>query len=676
MMSLLVVLTLSLLRASAAQQAGHTEQEGNPTIILKECTNAGGCTSQRKKVVLDANWRWVHSTSGFDNCYTGDTWDSQLCPDPVTCAKNCALEGVSAAKYESTYGITNIDGGFKIRFVTEHQHGTNVGARLYMLDEDDKYMMFYLKNREFSIDIDVSNIQCGMNGAMYFVEMDQDGGKGRGQNQAGAKFGTGYCDAQCPHDIKFIDGEANVLDWKPNPKDKSNNMGVGHHGSCCAEMDIWEANSMANAYTPHPCNIDGQLKCEGTACGDNDKGERYEGVCDKDGCDINPFRMGNTTFYGRGPGFAVDTTRPMTVVTQFITEDGTDTGRLSEIRRFYVQDKRVIHSPPTVLLGHDDHDSITDGFCTEKKTLFGDVNDYEAKGGTAGMGESLDRGHVMALSLWDDVDVNMLWLDSCYPLDKPCSAPGVHRGQCPGGESSTPSYVREKFPDGWTSFANAAIGEIGSTLQDAPAPAPTTTPSNPCAGVWDQCGGQDWSGPTCCEPGSTCHLQNQWYSQCLPGVAPTPAPATTPNPTPAPTTTPTPEPSPSPEPEPTSEPGTTSSPSCPREEEIDACASQGGIYECKRCGEGDFSAVCCSCQGGASSSTTSTTTTVMTTTTTATTPRTETETTTTSPALSGECKAWCATNLKSWAKKCKWAGCAGCSKCDMRRLRANNRFLV
>lgn len=433
---------------------------------------------------------------------------------------------------------------------------------------------------------------------------------------------------------------------------------------------------MATAYTPHPCNIDGQLKCEGTACGDNDKGERYEGVCDKDGCDINPFRMGNTTFYGRGPGFAVDTTRPMTVVTQFITEDGTDTGRLSEIRRFYVQDKQVIHSPPAVLLGHDDHDSITDGFCTDKKTLFGDVNDYEAKGGTAGMGESLDRGHVMALSLWDDVDVNMLWLDSCYPLDKPCSAPGVHRGQCPGGESSSPSYVREKFPDGWTSFANAAIGEIGSTLQDAPAPAPTTTPSNPCAGFWDQCGGQDWSGSTCCEPGSTCHFTNQWYSQCLPGVAPTPAPATTPNPTPAPTTTPTPEPSPSPEPEPTSEPGTTSSPSCPREEEIDACASQGGIYECKRCGEGDFSAVCCSCQGGAPSSTTSTTTTVMTTTTTATTPRIETETTTTSPALSGKCKAWCATNGKSWEKKCKWAGCAGCSECDMRRLRANNRFLV
>merc|ERR1711988_2044043 len=239
----------------------------------------------------------------------------------------------------------------------------------------------------------------------------------------------------------------------------------GRYGTCCAEMDIWEANSMATAYTPHPCNIEGQLRCEGIDCGDNDKDERYQGVCDKDGCDINPFRMGNKTFYGRGQGFAVDTTKPMTVVTQFITDDGTDAGRLSEIRRFYVQDGKHIHSPPAVILGQDAPDSITDGFCSEKKTLFDDINDYAAKGGTAAMGESLDRGHVMALSLWDDVEVNMLWLDSCYPLEKDCAVPGVHRGECPGGVSSTPTHLRDNYPESWTSFANAAIGEIGSTLQ-------------------------------------------------------------------------------------------------------------------------------------------------------------------------------------------------------------------
>ena len=28
-------------------------------------------------------------------------------------------------------------------------------------------------------------------------------------NEAGPPYGTGYCDAQCPHDIKWINGEAN-----------------------------------------------------------------------------------------------------------------------------------------------------------------------------------------------------------------------------------------------------------------------------------------------------------------------------------------------------------------------------------------------------------------------------------------------------------------------------------
>merc|ERR1711862_456692 len=175
------------------------------------------------------------------------------------------------------------------------------------------------KNREFAVDIDVSELYCGMNGAMYFIEMDEYGGKGLGHNNAGAKYGTGYCDAQCPHDIKFISGEANSEGWVPNPKDLSNNMGIGKYGTCCAEMDIWEASSMATAYTPHPCNLgfdgkDPQYKCEGIECGDNDKGERYKGVCDKDGCDINPYRMGNTDFYGRGSQYPVNTLKPMTVV--------------------------------------------------------------------------------------------------------------------------------------------------------------------------------------------------------------------------------------------------------------------------------------------------------------------------------------------------------------------------
>lgn len=40
------------------------------------------------------------------------------------------------------------------------------------------------------------------------------------------------------------------------------------------------------------------------------------------------------------------------------------------------------------------------------------------------------------------------------------------------------------------------------------------TPGN-CSPRWGQCGGSGWSGPTCCEAGSTCQAQNQWYSQCI-----------------------------------------------------------------------------------------------------------------------------------------------------------------
>merc|ERR1712125_62071 len=232
-------------------------------------------------------------------------------------------------------------------------YSKNVGSRNYLMEDESHYKMFQLKNKEFTFDVDVSNLPCGLNGALYFVQMDEDGGLSKYPgNKAGAKYGTGYCDAQCPHDVKFIDGEANVIDWTPNPKDQDGNMGTGKYGACCAEMDIWEANKMATAYTPHPCNIEGLYKCEGIECGDNDKGQRYDGVCDKDGCDMQPYRMGNENFYGPGSEYTVDTTKPMTVVTQFLTTDGTDDGDLSEIRRFYIQDGNVIHSPPSTILGN------------------------------------------------------------------------------------------------------------------------------------------------------------------------------------------------------------------------------------------------------------------------------------------------------------------------------------
>jgi cellulose 1,4-beta-cellobiosidase len=74
------------------------------------------------------------------------------------------------------------------------------------------YRMFNLLNSEFTFDVDVSQLPCGLNGALYFVSMDADGGKAKyANNKAGAQYGTRYCDSQCPRDIKFINGQVSYL---------------------------------------------------------------------------------------------------------------------------------------------------------------------------------------------------------------------------------------------------------------------------------------------------------------------------------------------------------------------------------------------------------------------------------------------------------------------------------
>jgi cellulose 1,4-beta-cellobiosidase len=105
------------------------------------------------------------------------------------------------------------------------KQGNNIGSRVYLIN-GNKYEMFKLKNQEFTFDVDVSGLGmyhdchqsehrelthipgCGINGALYFVKMDADGGLAKySTNKAGAPYGTGYCDAQCPRDLKFIAGK-------------------------------------------------------------------------------------------------------------------------------------------------------------------------------------------------------------------------------------------------------------------------------------------------------------------------------------------------------------------------------------------------------------------------------------------------------------------------------------
>ena len=106
-------------------------------------------------------------------------------------------------------------------------------------------------------------------------------------------------------------------------------------------------------------------------------------------------------FYGPGSQFEVDTTQPFTVVTQFITADGTDNSPVVEIKRKYVQNGKVINTPSVEINGKS-YDSLSDEFCAANKEWTGDFDDFSKKGGISQMSKAFESGMTLVLSLWDD----------------------------------------------------------------------------------------------------------------------------------------------------------------------------------------------------------------------------------------------------------------------------------
>merc|ERR1712072_642098 len=207
------------------------------------------CQEQQKSMSLDSNWRWTHKDGETTNCYTDSEWDTSVCPDGDTCAQNCAAGAVDQKTWEGTYGVKQNGNGVDVGFVTQGPYSVNVGSRSYMMEDTKEYKLFSMLQKELSFDVDLSNMLCGTNAAIYFSEMEKTGNLGA-NNKAGAPYGTGYCDGQCARDLKWVNGKANSEGWTPNTADPYNNSGEGNMGACCAEMDIWEANMIASAPQP------------------------------------------------------------------------------------------------------------------------------------------------------------------------------------------------------------------------------------------------------------------------------------------------------------------------------------------------------------------------------------------------------------------------------------------
>lgn len=207
----------------------------------------------------------------------------------------------------SNAGITVSGNSISVKFKT----GNRVGSRSYLIDGSQTfYPIFKLVNAELTLDVDLSQIPCGMNAAVYTSEIPAEGVTPG--HEAGARYGGGYCDAN------YVGG-------------------IG-----CAEFDILEANSAAIVYTSHGCTPTTGFAPQGSIS------------CDTSGTSANPYRE-DKNFYGPGPGFTIDTTKKFTVVTQF---KGTSAG-LTSIDRIFIQDGRQYPQPNNI---STDFERVTPSF--------------------------------------------------------------------------------------------------------------------------------------------------------------------------------------------------------------------------------------------------------------------------------------------------------------------------
>ncbi|EFP80732.1 uncharacterized protein PGTG_06688 [Puccinia graminis f. sp. tritici CRL 75-36-700-3] len=447
---------LQLLSHSNTQQPGKTPE--NPaSFIITDCGNGSKCKEVSGGLTIDANWRatYVMNQDQKNYCNDGGSWTSVCSGSGEECAKTCMIDGTE--NYAETYGVSSTaKGSITMRFLTRSVKGQNIGSRLYFLESSgDKYHMFKLKNRQFEFDVDVSKLPCGVKGALYFTSMEQDGGKSKHpSNAAGAKYGTGYCDAKCPKDIKWVEGQANIKGWKADGE----GSGKGDMGVCCPEMDVWEANSFAQAFTSHTCNPLTSKVCTGDQCGDT-SANRYNGFCDKDGCDFASYRFGAQDFYGQGK--KLDTSKKFTVITQFITQGNTNKGELIEVRRMYLrQDGTLIQNEPVKVQGLDKKaDSLTDKFCQANKDITKDQNSFKEHGGMKAMGQAMKNGMVLVMSIMDDKEDKMQWLDGIYPPNGSADKYGVKRGPCDPNSGDRQNILTGN-PAAEVVFSNVKIGPI------------------------------------------------------------------------------------------------------------------------------------------------------------------------------------------------------------------------
>ncbi|PLW06683.1 hypothetical protein PCANC_25185 [Puccinia coronata f. sp. avenae] len=318
----------------------------------------------------------------------------------------------------------------------------------------DKYFMFKLKNREFSFTVDVFKLPCGLNGALYFSAMDEDGGKAGGTWPV-PNTERATVTLNAPR-------MSNGLAARPTPKD-----GYPRRLIPTLERAPWDPAAPRWIYGRPTQSRKPSLLTRAKNPNLQSVSARSAEMTPAADTKLNVTKMDVISLLTDGaPRNSTDSTRRSTATrnlpsspnSSLATEPTPDPFPKSD--GFTSKTGKTIKNEAVTLPGlAKPADSITEDFCAATKKFTSDVNDFSLKGGMKGMDAALERGMVLVFSLWDDQMAHMNWLDSTYPPEKPVTGPGVARGTC-DVKAGDPTNVRAKFADATVEFSEVKIGPI------------------------------------------------------------------------------------------------------------------------------------------------------------------------------------------------------------------------
>ncbi|KAF4344250.1 exoglucanase type C [Fusarium beomiforme] len=356
-MNRFILLAASLFAATDAQRACEGIEEVHPPFNWHDCYG-DSCFERYAAVVLDSKLRQIDCCNGSRN-----TLQRAACKkkNKDQCPVDCCIHG---ADY-GAHGIFTNGTDLTLDVGASHPNTPKDLIRVMLMKDENHYEWTQIIDpwdSEYTFDVEVRDVPPGYKARLSLHWMWEKGNMDKKKgDKAGAKYGTGYCDAHCDQGQRFVMGRANYDGWEPSQTDP--HLGTGHLGACCIHLVLWEGNTHSTDFGHYPCDPRGPHMCKGIKC---------KMDCYSVGCTWNPNGKDQKPFYGPGKTNTIDSSRKFSVVNQWFSTQKPMQPVMTRRVMYYIQDGKLIPSAPSDFrTKKKEFHTMDKGFCAAQAKAWG-----------------------------------------------------------------------------------------------------------------------------------------------------------------------------------------------------------------------------------------------------------------------------------------------------------------